>query len=408
MRDYRTLDDLRPDGKTVILRLDVNSPIESGRIAGVERVRAGAETLQELSHRACKIIVLAHQGRKGDDDFTSLREHAELLARFSGVKTAFAEDVGGIRSKEAIGRLAAGEAVVLENVRGLEEETRKGSPDDHARAPFVATLAALAQAYVNDAFSASHRSHASLVGFPRLLPSAAGRALQRELDALDKACDNPVAPSVYFLGGAKPEDSLMVMEHNFRRGKLDLALLGGLVGELFLVARGHDLGPGTQAILEKKGVLKRLPEAEKLLDAFDEKIVTPEDVGVKTASGRRDVYIEELPMEEPVLDIGRETVSAYAAYIAEAGGLFLNGPAGAFEEKGFDAGTRGILKAFSASDAFSLLGGGHTVSAISHAGLKNGDFGYVSLGGGALMAYVAGEKLPAVEALRESKTRFEA
>jgi phosphoglycerate kinase len=404
--DWLRVDDLKVQGKTVLLRVDINSPIEHGKVAGLERIEASAASVRDLAQRGAKVVVLAHQGRKGDDDFTSLREHAQLLGQRAGVPAQFVDDVAGPEAQAAIKALQPGRALVLENVRGLDEETRKAKPEEHAKAHFVTELARLAQAYVCDAFPASHRSQASMVGFPLLLPSAAGPAMDRELTALDKASGNPEPPAIYVLGGAKPEDSIAVMRHNFASGKLDRALLTGLVGNLFLIARGHDLGQASMDVLEKKGILAQLPEAEKLLDEFDEGIVTPIDVAVKGKRGREDLWIEDLPSEHAILDIGKETVEDYTKDLAEAGSIFLNGPAGLFEEPPFDQGTRAILKAIAGSDAFSLLGGGHTTSSLHKFGYKFEDFGHVSLAGGALMAYLTGEPLPAVEALKESKRRF--
>ncbi|MGQ0536201.1 MAG: phosphoglycerate kinase [Methanobacteriota archaeon] len=407
MAAFLTLDDLRLPGTTVLLRLDVNSPIVNGGIAGTERIEASAETLRELVAKKARVVVLGHQGRKGGDDFTSLREHADLLGKTAGVPLRFVEDVAGPAAASAIKGMKDGEAICLENVRGLDDETRKASPDEYARAPFVKTLASLAQSYVNDAFSASHRNQASLVGFPRLLPAAAGRTMERELLALAKATEESESPCVYVLGGAKPEDSIAVMKRNLAAGKLDLALTCGLVGELFLVARGNDLGKPTMQILEKKGVLAHLPEAEALLDAYDEHVITPQDVAVKTETGaRKDVWIEELPENLPILDIGPEALAEYRHTIADAASVMLNGPAGLYEEPPFDRGTRGILEAVAETPAFTLLGGGHTNAAIEKFGLDRERFGYVSLAGGALVAYLSGEPLPAVEALKDSKTRF--
>lgn len=406
MADWWTLDDLKVQGKTVLLRVDVNSPIQAGKVHGTERLEASAEPVRDLARRGAKVVVLAHQGRKGDDDYTSLREHASLLGKFAGVPVHFVEDTAGPKAAEAIGKLKAGEALVLENVRGLDEETRKAKPEEHAKASFVQALAKHAQLYVNDAFPACHRSQASLVGFPLLLPSAAGPGLHRELTALEKASGNPEPPTVYVLGGAKPEDSIAVMRHNFASGKLDLALLTGLVGELFMVARGHEVGQPTMELLQRKGILQHLPAAEKLLEEHDEGIITPEDVGVRGKRGREDLWTEDLPTEFPILDIGPATVERYAEELAQAGSIFLNGPAGLFEEPPFDTGTRAILQAIKESDGFSLLGGGHTTSSLHKFGHAFEDFGHVSLAGGALMAYLTGEPLPGVEALKESARRF--
>ena len=408
MADWLTLGDLKVQGKTVLLRIDINSPIEHGKVAGTERIEAGAASVRALADLGARTVVVAHQGRKGDDDFTSLRQHAELLGQHAKVPVRFVEDTAGPQALAAVKALRDGEALVLENVRGLEEETRKAKPEEHARAPFVEALAKHAHAYVNDAFPASHRSQASLVGFPLRLPSAAVPAMDRELTALEKASGDPEPPTVYVLGGAKPEDSIAVMRHNFATGKLDRALLTGLVGELFLVARGHELGEPTLQVLERKGILQHLPAAEKLLDEFDEGIVTPIDVAVRGKRGREDLWVEDLPAEVPILDIGRETIEDYQKDIAAAGSLFLNGPAGLFEEPPFDLGTRALLKAIAEAPGFSLLGGGHTTSSLTKFGFRHEDFGYVSLAGGALMAYLTGEPLPAVEALKESKKRFAA
>ena len=407
MADWLTVEDLKVQGKTVLLRLDINSPIQGGKVAGTERLEASAEAVRDLAQRGAKVVVLAHQGRRGDDDYTSLREHAALLGKFASVPVHFVDDTAGAKAVEAVQRVKQGEALVLENVRGLEEETKKGKPEDHAKATFVQALAKHAQAFVNDAFSASHRSQASLVGFPMLLPSAAGPGLDRELTALEKASGNPEPPTVYVLGGAKPEDSIAVMRHNFAQGKLDLALLTGMVGELFMVARGHELGQPTMELLQRKGVLEHLPAAEKLLEEYDEGIITAEDVGVRGKRGREDLWTEDLPTEFPILDIGPATVERYTEELSQAGSIFLNGPAGLFEEPPFDFGTKALLTAIKESEGFSLLGGGHTTSSLTKFGHRFEDFGHVSLAGGALMAYLTGEPLPAVEALKASKGKFQ-
>jgi phosphoglycerate kinase len=371
MTDFLTLDDLQVAGKTVILRLDVNSPIKNGRIAGTDRLQAAALTLSELLGKHAKVVVLAHQGRKGDDDYTSLSEHADYLSKFAKASVAFTGDLEGDEALSAARGLKPGEAVVLENVRSLEEETRKAAGAEHARTMFVSRLAGVADFFVCDAFSAAHRSQASLVGFPELLPSAAGRSMERELKAIMAAVEDPEHPNVYYLGGSKPEDSLHVMRHNFASGSLDTAIVGGLVGELFLVARGHDLGKPTMALLEKRGVTKHLPEAEKILEAYDEAIITPSDLAMKGDDGREEIFIDELPGKFTIYDIGEAAVAEAKGIFADANSIMVNGPAGLYEEPPFDIGTRGILKAVAESKAVSLIGGGHTTSAIKTFGMKN-------------------------------------
>ncbi len=418
-KPYLTVDDLRVKDKTVLLRVDINAPIVDGKVAGKDRIEAAAATVDHLASKGAKVVILAHQGRKGDADFTSLREHAAILGSFTKAKVhwvggseaaspdAMGDLIFGPRALAAIKALKPGEALMLENVRALDDETKKGKAADHAKAEFVKALAGVADAFVNDAFSAAHRSQASLVGFTELMPSGAGLTMDRELTALAKAVDAPEPPAVYFLGGSKPEDSIAVMRANFAKGTLDVALLGGLVANLFLVARGHQLGKPSMELLEKKGILPLLPEAEKLLEQYDAQIVTPQDVMIKDGHGQpQAVWVEDLPVNFPILDVGPETIVAYVEEIGAAGSLMMNGPAGLYEEKPYDKGTRAVLDAFARSDAFSLLGGGHTITAIGEFDLQHEDFGYVSLAGGALMAYLTGEALPAVEALKANKARF--
>jgi phosphoglycerate kinase len=408
-RPYLTVDDLNLQGKTVLLRVDINAPIVEGKVAGKDRIEAAAATVDQVASRGARVVVLAHQGRKGDADFTSLREHASILGEFTACDVSFVDDVAGPAALSAIKEAKAGAALMLENVRGLADETRKATPAEHAQAPFVRALAGVADAFVNDAFSAAHRSQASLVGFTELMPSAAGLTMDRELTALARAVDAPEPPAVYFLGGSKPEDSIAVMKANFAKGTLDTALLGGLVANLFLVARGHELGKPSMELLEKKGILQLLPQAEALLEEHDAQVLTPEDVMIKDGHGKaRAVWVEDLPENHPILDLGPETIETYVGEIAQAGSLMMNGPAGLYEEPPYDKGTRAVLDAFAKSDAYSLLGGGHTVTAIGAFGHKPEAFGYVSLAGGALMAYLTGEALPAVEALKRNKERFAA
>src|ERR1051325_592583 len=394
-KPYLTVEDLPVKGKTVLLRVDINAPIVEGKVAGTDRIEAAAATVDHVASKGAKVVILAHQGRKGDADFTSLREHADILGRHTKAPVSFVDDVAGPKALAAIRALPAGHALMLENVRGLDDETRKGRAAAPAEAAFVKALAGVADFFVNDAFSAAHRSQASLVGFTELMPSAAGLTMDRELTALAKAVDEPEPPAVYFLGGSKPEGSSAVMKANFARATLDTALLGGLVANLFLVARGHELGKPSMELLDKKGILQQLPEAELLLEAYDDRIVTPQDVVIKDGHGKPQiVFVDDLPVNHPILHRGPASIAEYLMEIGDAGSLMMNGPAGLYEEKPYDKGTRAILDAFAKSDAFSLLGGGHTITAIGEFGLSHDDFGYVSLAGGALMSYLTGETLP--------------
>ncbi|HWG92470.1 MAG TPA: phosphoglycerate kinase [Candidatus Thermoplasmatota archaeon] len=407
-KPYLTLNDVGLAGKTVLLRVDINSPIVNGKIQGTDRIEAAAETVNYLSGKGARTVLIAHQGRKGSDDYTSLEEHAQVLQKFTKATVRFVPDVYGDKAVAAIKALKNGEVLVLENVRGTDDENKKGKPQELAQTQLCQVLAKNADFFVNDAFSAAHRSQTSMVGFTELIPNVAGLTMDRELTALAQAVDNPRRPAVYILGGAKPEDSIAVMKANFGKGTLDKALLGGIVGNLFLHARGHDLGPQTIEYMQKKGILDLLPQAEALLEEYDADIVTPEDVAVRTTKGQREnLWVEDLPMDAPVLDIGPEAIATYKEIIANAGSLMMNGPMGLYEDANYSLGTKEILHAIAANkNAFSLMGGGHTITAIHQFGLTFEDYGYVSLAGGALMSYLTGEELPAVSALKASATKF--
>jgi phosphoglycerate kinase len=238
MAKFKTLDDFDVKGKVVIVRVDFNSEIDNGHVGSDVRIRAHAETtLKELVEKGAKTVVLAHQGRKGDPDYTSLREHAQILGQILQSPVKFVPDLFGDQAKNAIKNLQNGEILVLENVRSWDGETKNGTPQQHAKTPLVQNLAPLADLFVDDAFAAAHRAHVSIVGFTAVLPSAAGRIMQRELTSLGKALETPEHPCVYVMGGAKADDSLEVSKFVLSNGVADFVLLGGVTGQLFLAAK---------------------------------------------------------------------------------------------------------------------------------------------------------------------------
>jgi phosphoglycerate kinase len=406
MASYFTLDDLPLEGSRVLVRVDINSPITDGKLGSTARIEAAAESLEAAAARDAAVVALAHQGRPGRDDFTDLEQHAEALDEAADPPVSYVPDVAGEEAIDAIRSLPPGEILLLDNVRGLEDEIQQGEPEAMSRVPYVQRLSNAVEYYANDAFPAAHRAQPSIVGFPLVRPGAVGRLMERELAALERAIGGPEPPTVFLLGGAKPGDAIEVMEHNFESGVLDEALLGGLVGELFLLASGADLGKAKADFLEEQGVLEHLGAAEATLETYGDRIRTPADVGLRVDGGRVDRPVDELPDEGTILDVGPATVEAYADRVAEAGTVFLNGPVGLYEDPPFDRSTTALLEAVAEADAFSVLGGGHTRSAIDGAGLTPDDFGYVSLAGGALLAYVTGSRLPALEALEASRDTF--
>ncbi|MGC8848973.1 MAG: phosphoglycerate kinase, partial [Candidatus Bathyarchaeia archaeon] len=305
MAKLLTLDDFNVAGKTVLLRVDINVPYdpETGRISDSERLRAHAHTVRELADKKAKVVVLAHQGRKGDPDFIHLNQHATLLSKHSGKPVGFIDDIIGEKAESSIRRLKEGEVLLLDNVRFLEDETLEKPAPEHAKSMIVKALSPLGDLFVNDAFSAAHRSHASIVGFTQVMPSAAGRVMERELKACERAL-NPERPNMLILGGAKPDDCIAIMRHMLSKDLLDRVLSCGLVGQLILAARGVDLGAENKAFLEKKKALALLPKVEEIDMKYGGKIEAPVDVAVEANGVRLELPVSALPTPHPIMDIG--------------------------------------------------------------------------------------------------------
>ena len=233
MKEFLTLDDVDVENKVVLVRVDINSPVDekTKEVLDNERIREHSKTIKELAERGAKVVVLAHQGRKGDPDFISLEQHAKLLEKYVGRKVEFVPDIIGEKAKQKIKSLKKGEILLLDNVRFLEEETKELSPEEHAKSNLVKELSKLAEIFVLDAFSASHRSHASIVGFAHVLPTYAGRVMEKELISQEKAL-NPLGMNVFVLGGAKPDDCLNIIEYMFKNkpGSIEKVLTCGTVG----------------------------------------------------------------------------------------------------------------------------------------------------------------------------------
>jgi len=403
MPKFLTMDDFDFKGKTVLVRVDFNSAIdpETKKILDDTRIRAhGETTIKELVEKGAKVVILAHQGRKGKPDFIPLKQHAEILSKILGQEVKYVDDVYGEKAKNAIRGLKEGDVLVLENVRTLPEETAKKSPEEHAESEFVKNLAPLADVFINDAFAAAHRSHASIVGFTVPLPTVAGRIMERELKALDRVLRGADRPCIYILGGAKADDSLAITRHVLDHDIADYVLTGGLVGHLFLAARGINLGDANMKLLEEMKLTPLIPGIKDVMKEYPDKIKTPLDVAVEVDGKRKEILVENLPTEYPIYDIGRKTIDSYVGIIGKAKSIVVSGPLGLFEKEEFSIGTREILTAVAEADAYSLVGGGHTVAATHEYGLAD-KMSYVSTAGGALIAYLMGEELPGVVTLEK-------
>ncbi|MCS7123764.1 MAG: phosphoglycerate kinase [Candidatus Aenigmarchaeota archaeon] len=398
-KTFKTIDNIDVENKVVLVRVDINSPVdESGKVIDNERIREHSKTIRELSNRGAKVVILAHQGRKGDKDFISLEQHAILLSKYIGKEVKFVNDIIGEKAIENIKNLKKGEILLLDNVRYLDEETEEKTAEEHAKSKLVQTLAPLANIFVQDAFSASHRAHASIVGFSKVLPTFAGRVMENEIKACEKI-SNPERPLVYILGGAKIDDCIAIMKHMLEKGSLDFVLTTGLLAPLLLLAKGYDIGNATKEVLEKKKLIELVEDAKQLLEKYGKKIKLPLDVALEEDGKRVEIDVEKLPAKSAILDIGKKTIRSYKYYIKKAKTILVKGPAGVYEKKGFEKGTKAILKAIANLNAFKLIGGGDTGVAIEKLKIDASKFSYISIAGGALITYLSGKPMPGIEVL---------
>jgi phosphoglycerate kinase len=375
----RTLDDLEVEGKRVLVRVDFNVPLEGGQITDDSRIRAALPTLTELRKKGARLLLTAHLGRpKGREEKFSLRPTAERLAELLGEPVAFAERLDDVPGDDV---------VMFENVRFEPGET----DNDPALAQ---RYAALADAYVNDAFGAAHRAHASTEAVARLLPSAAGRLLEREVTTLTGILREPRRPLVAVVGGAKVTDKIGVLDAFLQRA--DRILIGGAMCFPFFKSRGERVG---DSLCEEEG----LEPARRILAAGGEKLRLPTDLvaGRDFSSDTETRALDgvDVPDGWMGLDIGRRSAAGYAEVIGDAGTVFWNGPMGAFELEPFAAGTRTVAEAVAASDAVTVVGGGDSAAALAEFGLAD-RVTHLSTGGGAALELIEGKALPGVEALR--------
>ena len=395
MAGFRTLDDLSAKGRRVLVRVDLNVPVKDGKVTDATRIERVAPTIRELADKGAKVILLAHFGRpdgKADPKY-SLKPIAGATAAVLGRPVAFAPDCIGAAAAEAVSAMKDGDVLLLENTRFHAGE----EANDPA---FVAALAANGDAYVNDAFSAAHRAHASTEGLAHALPAHAGRTMQAELEALEKGLGQPRRPVVAIVGGAKVSTKIDLLSNLV--GKVDALVIGGGMANTFLAAQGiavgrslceHDLADTARQIMDK---------ADKAGCA----IVLPVDAVVarefKANAENETVAVDAVPADAMILDVGPRTVEAVAEWIGRAETLVWNGPLGAFETPPFDRATMAAAKAAAdetkAGRLVSVAGGGDTVAALNQAGVTD-DFTYVSTAGGAFLEWTEGKDLPGVAAL---------
>ncbi len=400
--DFDTMDDFDFEGKTVLLRVDVNSPVDplSGELLDDTRMVLHSKTISELSDMGAKVVILAHQSRPGKSDFTTLKQHALSLSNIINKDVQYVDSIFSSEALNIISNMVNGEIVLLENVRFFSEEMPKLSAEEQANSVLVQKLYPLADYFVNDAFATAHRSQTSIIGFSQVLPSIAGRVMELELNSLFGILDNAQEPRVYVLGGIKADDSINVMANALRSNQADYILTTGLVANIFLVAKGVNLQEYNLNFIKERGYVDYIDFAKGLLDEFEDKIILPVDLAILEDDSRVEYDVDEIP-NLPIYDIGSKTIELYKEKILGAKTLFANGPAGVFEKDGFNIGTEDLLNAIAQSNGFSIIGGGHLAAAASSMDLDD-DVTHISSGGGASINLIAGEELPAVKALIES------
>jgi phosphoglycerate kinase len=393
---FPTLDGVPLNGKRVLLRVDLNVPMEHGRVTDVTRIERVLPTIHEIAHHGGKTILLAHFGRPkgGPDEANSLRPVAAAVADLLKQPVAFAGDCVGEVAASAVAAMKEGDVLLLENTRFHKGE-EKNDPI------FAAELAKLGDIYVNDAFSAAHRAHASTEGLAHLLPAYAGRAMQAELEALGKALESPKRPLVAMVGGAKVSTKLDLLGNLV--AKVDALVIGGGMANTFLYAQGHQVG---KSLCEKdladtaRAILAKAQETRCAIVLPVDAIVAFHFVANAPA---HDYGVDAIPAEGMMLDVGQLSIDRIKASINEASTLIWNGPVGAFELAGFDHGTialaRHVAERTKTHKLVSVAGGGDTVAALNAARVV-GDFTYVSTAGGAFLEWMEGKALPGVDALR--------
>lgn len=401
---YKSVFDYSPlKGKTVFLRVDLNSSVVEGRVVISSRLREHSKTIYALSEEGAKVVVLSHQGRPGEEEFIPLKRHADHIRKFIGRPLKFVSWEEDFVS--AIKAMKEGDVIVLDNTRFQKEEQEDKSPQEHANDGFIRKLGPLGQLFVQDSLSVCHRPHATVVGFKKYMPCVVGPVLGKEMDALSKLSDSK-GKRLVVLGGSKLSDSLGILSGMLENGMTDEACIGGLFGELFLKAEGTDFGAKEKFFMEK-GFDTILPKARKILEKHGSKIVLPTDLAVEIQNGgahpakRKELGVDTLPSDYQTMDIGTKTTELFKQKIRAASIVVFNGPMGVYEKPKFAVGTKKILEAIAFHRCFSIIGGGDTERALTSFGLVPQDFSHVSLAGKALLQYLCADPLPGLEILEK-------
>ncbi|MEA4865272.1 MAG: phosphoglycerate kinase [Sphaerochaeta sp.] len=414
----RSLDDLDLKGKFVLFRPDINSPIDqtTKKIVNTNRLEKAEPTLTHLLEGGAKVAIIAHQGDSLDyQNLISLSEHASILTRLTGKTVSYLDDVCGPAAIETVKALKEGEAVLLGNLRYLSEEITafekevKLTPQEMQRTWLVRSLAPLFDLYVNDAFAAAHRSSPSMVAFQEVLPTAGGRQLVAEYTALSNVASHPIHPCVFVLGGGKISDAFGMMKHVLANNTADKILCGGITALVMLLAQDKELGQKTRAFLQDRDLTHFIDEARELVTMWPDRFVTPIDLAYEMGGKRTEADVSSIAVSADLQtnlfpDLGSKTIELYKAEIAKAGSVFVNGPAGVYEDSRWEKATKEIWSAIAACKGYTVIGGGDTITAATKfTNLE--DYSYVCTAGGAMVRFLSGKKLPLIQAMEKAWER---
>lgn len=400
---YFTLDSFDFSQKVVGVRVDINSPIIEGKVVDNKRIEEVSKTIRELMQKRAKVVILAHQGREGSSDFVSLKSHLLYLEKHTGAKISFSKDLYSKDVEKEISSMKNSEVLLLENLRFFDDEKDTKKKDNKLK-----KLERLFDFYVFEAFSVSHRSQMSVVGFENI-PVIAGRLLERELKGLHEI-EDAKAPHLFLFGGAKPDDLIVLIESAVKSKSIDHILLSGVIGELGLLAKGYTIGKKLE-FMKENGYDSCLKKLKKLMIENPGLFEIPRDVALLKDGKRVEILTSDLEKNKELLgsymleDIGTKTAQDYGNMLKGAGSIYFKGPPGNFEKKGMEVGTKLILEKIANSEAFTFMGGGHSVTAAEMFKRLN-SFSYVSLAGGALVTFLSGEKLPGLMSLEKSFKKF--
>lgn len=405
------MDEVRLEGKTVLLRVDINSPLHPNTKAFLDdtRIKAILPTMRKLAKS--KTVIMTHQSRPGKGDFTGTLGHARELGRLLGKAVKWVDDIHGDKALAAIEEMQVGDILMLNNIRmdAQELSMKNNTFESLLDSQIVTRLSSVVDVFINDAFACAHRNSPSITGFTHAIPCVAGELMNKEIRALQKASEQPERPCIAILGGIKVDDSVGVADNMLRTGITDQVWVIGGVANLFLMCNGVDIGSPSESFLRNElgdNWDETVENIEALLRDYPEQIIMPEDLAANIGGNRVDTPISALPVEASLIDLGVMSTLKMSKAIKEAGTVILNGPAGVFEMDDFAFGTIEMLNACSESSAYTIMGGGHTATLVAQMGIAE-KMGHVSTGGGACLNFLAGRSMPALAGLAQSALQFD-